>query len=143
MSAAQYLSGKALEDDLARFHATVSAAYIQKNHPDVDRGKKGAPDFVALLSGCAVLFDAKASKSERWSVHLLKPHQANAFDRFNAAGGMSAIYLRFPSGDRWLSWPLVRERWRTWYALGKPQYVESTEGVAVVGCDWIKAVNSK
>jgi hypothetical protein len=139
MSVAQYLSGKALEDDLARFHATQSA-YIQKNHPDVDRGKKGAPDFLALVSGTAILFDAKACKAERWSVHLLKPHQANAFDRFMQAGGIAAIYLRFPSGDRWLPWPHVRERWRSWYTSGKPQHVESVEGVSIVGCNWIEAI---
>lgn len=129
-------AGRALEDDLTRFHARHPHLYAHKNNPDIGRGKKGPPDFTACVDGRPVLFDAKSSRGERWCVDLLAPHQAVALDRFRDAGGIAAIYLRLATGDRWVPWEELRPLWRDWYATKRRHYLDGSAGVAVVGMDW-------
>lgn len=148
MGIEQQASGAALERDLDRFHATLKGWYVQRNHPK-DRRTKGPPDYLAIGSvrllgdpmarPVAVLFDAKASRAERWSVHLLKPHQAQAFDAFEAAGGVAGVYLRTSEGDAWIAWPDIRPLWRRWYSMGVSAHVEISAGFRCDGGDWTRA----
>jgi len=135
-------AGRALEDDLTRFHLRRADIYAHKNNPDIGRGKKGPPDFTACVNGRGVLFDAKSTREETWPVSLLKPHQATALERFRSAGGVAAIYLRLATGDRWVTWPEFRERWRDWYATGRPHRLSVADGVAVSNCDWPAVIDS-
>lgn len=139
MGRQQQQAGAALERDLDAFHRHLRGWYVQRNHAQ-DRRAKGPPDYIAIGRDSAVLFDAKSSATDRWSVHLCKPHQAHALDRFDDAGGHAAIYLRLASGDLWVPWPRIRERWRTWYALGVTAHVTRADGIALVECDWPHAV---
>lgn len=151
MGREQQAAGAALERDLDAFHVNLSSQgwYVQRNHPK-DRRTKGPPDYLAVgrvaLRGseggepASVLFDAKSTRSPRWSLHLLKPHQAQALDAFDKAGGVAGLYLRTTEGDAWIAWPDVRERWRRWYASGKPDALTVGDGDRVLGCDYRHAV---
>ena len=140
MGKSQQAAGAALERDLDRFHATLKGWYVQRNHPK-DYRTKGPPDYLALR-GVAVLFDAKNSGGDHWSLHLLKPHQAIALDQFANAGGISALYLRLATGDVFVPWSKVTPRWRTWYATRQADRLTAADGVAVFGCDWTRALDS-
>ncbi len=143
MGISQQAAGAALERDLDRFHHGLSGWYVQRNHPK-DRRTKGPPDYLAvgLTDGhaLALLFDAKSTRSASWSVHLLKPHQAQAFDAFEAAGGVAGLYLRTADGDAWIAWPDIRWKWRRWYTLGTAATVVRADGFACAGGDWVAAV---
>lgn len=151
MGREQQASGAALERDLDAFHVNLSSRgwYVQRNHPK-DRRTKGPPDYLATgrfrqlgqkeSPFVGVLFDAKACKAERWSVHLLKPHQAQAFDRFEASGGLAGIYLRTALGDAWIAWPDIRSLWRRWYTMGVAAHVGVADGFRCDGGDWTAAV---
>lgn len=139
MGKEQQAAGAALERDLDRFHATLKGWYVQRNHPK-DRRTKGPPDYLALGHGLALLFEAKACGSARWSVHLLKPHQAQAFDAFEVAGGVAGLYLRTADGDAWIAWPDARWRWRRWYSMGVAAYLTRADGFVCDGGDWCAAV---
>lgn len=145
MGREQQASGAALERDLDAFHVNLSSQgwYVQRNHPK-DRRTKGPPDYLALgmVNGraTAILFDAKSSKAERWSAHLLKPHQAQAFDAFERAGGFAGVYLRTATGDAWLPWPTIRPLWRRFYTMGVAASFARTDGFECDGGDWIAAV---
>lgn len=147
MGREQQASGAALERDLDSFHVNLSSRgwYVQRNHPK-DRRTKGPPDYLAtgrIGEGArfvAVLFDAKSCKAEKWSVHLLKPHQAQAFDRFEASGGVAGLYLRTSVGDAWIAWPDIRSLWRRWYSMSVPAYISVGDGFRCDGGDWTAAV---
>jgi Holliday junction resolvase len=135
----QQQAGAALERDLDAFHRDLRGWYVQRNHAQ-DRRAKGPPDYLAVQSGVAVLFDAKSSATKRWSVHLCKPHQAAALDRFDTAGGHAALYLRLSTGDVWVPWSRARDEWRRWYSRGVAAYLDDRHGVAVANCDWTAAL---
>ena len=139
MGISQQAAGAALERDLDRFHHGIVGWYVQRNHPK-DKRSKGPPDYLAISGSIAVLFDAKSTRWERWSVHLLKPHQAQAFDAFEAAGGIAGLYLRTADGDAWVAWPDIRWKWRRWYSLGTAATVVRADGFACDGGNWTAAV---
>ena len=152
MGREQQASGAALERDLDAFHVNLSSRgwYVQRNHPK-DRRTKGPPDYLAIGHGVSVLFDAKSCKADRWSLHLLKPHQAQALTAWERAGGRAGIYLRVAldrplpgysggSVDVWVDWSNVEARWRTFYATGRADYLTRLDGEPVFGCDWTAAV---
>lgn len=139
MGREQQAAGAALERDLDAFHVSLVGWYVQRNYPR-DRRSKGAPDYTALGDGCPVLFDAKSSQGVTWSLHLLKPHQAQALDAWHAAGGLAGIYVRLADGDMWIMWRDIRARWRRWYVSGKADRLTIMDGVIVHGCDWTQAL---
>lgn len=137
-------NGAALEADLAVFHATLVEWVVHQQHPRTNgSGRiigKGAPDFLACCPGHAVLFDAKSTIRATWDVALLEAHQAAHLDRWDRAGLTAGIYLRLPSGDRWVPWDVVGPMWREWWQTKARRYVTAEHGVAVVGCDWTAAI---
>ena len=117
--------GLALERDLDAYHATLPGWYVQRNHADRERGKRGEPDYTAIPcrtvhgSHRVVVFDAKSTKAARWAVSLLAPHQAAAFQRITDLGHTAGVYLRLGTGpnagDWWLPWSDLAEGWRAFY----------------------------
>lgn len=129
-------NGANLEADLDRYHLTLQADgwYAHKKWPKGPQRKKGPPDYL-LVSPTArpVLFDAKSTKAAHWPVSLLSAHQYADLSRFT---GLAAIYLRLPSGDRWVPFSLIAPRWLRVFRGGSEEYVEAHEGEPVVGCAW-------
>jgi hypothetical protein len=100
----------------------------------------GLPDYLAVSRSLNVMFDAKSCASVRWPVSLVKPHQAEALDRFMSVG-QSAIYLRLPTGDRWLPWGRVGPAFWLWWDSRVESYFGAGDGVPVAGCDWVAALS--
>ena len=69
----------------------------------------GPPDFVGVVDGNAVFFDAKHTTAKGWAASKVPPHQWRDLDRALAAGALTAIALRCPSGMWWLPWGALRE----------------------------------
>lgn len=138
MGISQQAAGAALERDIDRFHVTLASEgwYVQRNHPK-DRRTKGPPDYLAIGHGLAVLFDAKSTRASSWPVALLKPHQASAFDQFEAAGGLAAIFLRTADGDCWVPWRDFRPKWRRWYTVGHVAKLTRSDGFACSAGEWV------
>lgn len=139
MGKEQQLAGEALERTLDIFHHGLVGWYVQRNHPK-DRRSKGPPDYIAVGHGLALLFDAKSTRLPAWPVHLLKPHQAAAFDAFDRAGGRSFVYLRTAEGEAVVFWRDFRDRWRKWYTAKAPAFVTIADGVETTGGKWTIAV---
>lgn len=139
MGKEQQLAGEALERTLDIFHHGLVGWYVQRNHPK-DRRSKGPPDYIAVGHGLALLFDAKSTRLPSWPVHLLKPHQAAAFDAFDRVGGRSFIYLRTAEGEAVVFWRDFRDRWRKWYTTKAPAFVTLADGVETTGGNWTIAV---
>ena len=71
--------------------------------------QKAPPDWIALSGGLCILGDDKDSKSHRWALRNIKPHQARALDAHESQGGVSVILLRMADKSRWcIPWRLLR-----------------------------------
>jgi len=84
------------------------------------RTGKGPPDWVALCDGVSILGDDKSSKNERWQLSNVHKHQAAAFDKWEAEGGVACVLLRHHDGSRWvIPWQTMKADWeaRTSYKL--------------------------
>lgn len=76
---------------------------------------KGPPDYSAIVRGQAVVFDAKSTVAKSWDFDGLAEHQAEHFDRAQAAGGYSFVLLSM-SGRVWLlPWLDLGALWWAWW----------------------------
>jgi hypothetical protein len=157
-------NGAALEADVVRLLAGYAPAiYWHKNEPTFKKVGKdrwvpsadGPPDFIATWPrlGLTVLFDAKSTEGDRWSVCRngrpgeyigLQPHQRTALRAMNSAGGIAGVYLRLRSStdplDLWLPFSVVDPLWQTWWDTRREQFVGAEMGVPVVGGDLLGAI---
>lgn len=138
------INGASLEAALDCYHGGLKGWFVARQYPE-SRGREvignGLPDYLAVSRDRAVCFDAKSYTGVRWPVSLVKPHQAEALDRFQSVG-VSAIYLRLPTGDRWLSWEVVGPVFWRWWDTREEGWFGGADGVGVVGCDWVSVVCS-
>lgn len=132
-------NGASLEADLDRFHLTLTAAgwYRHRKWPRGPQRKKGPPDYLLVSPRrVPVLFEAKSTRAARWAVSLLDSHQ---YADLRAFHGVAGVYMRLPSGDRWLPFDIVAPVWLGWYRAGLTGAAASfgsDDGYPVVGCDW-------
>lgn len=132
-------NGANLESDLDRYHLTLQADgwYAHKKWPKGPQRKKGPPDYLLVSpAGRPVLFDAKSTKATRWPVSLLSAHQYADLSRFP---GLAGVYLRLPTGDRWVTMDDLGPLWREWWTTKSPVYLTATSG-RPVALDWASYV---
>lgn len=97
-----------------RAYEQAGRGVIVKTTPPVKVGRNGKPcawagagpvDFIGVLDGRAVFFDAKDTKSaSQWPLSQIKPHQAACLRRAEQGGALAFIALRHPSGMWVLPW---------------------------------------
>ena len=69
----------------------------------------GPPDWIALHKGISILGDDKDCRKGSWASGNVKRHQAKAFDRHEAQGGIACILLRMPNKSRWvIPWEILK-----------------------------------
>jgi hypothetical protein len=148
----QVSAGNALETDLVRYHQSLADWLVVKQNPPFRqvRNKRnelvwqpvkgGPPDFLATSATRSVLFDAKSIAKPKWQVSLLDAHQFAMLQRMDAIGGTTGIYLRTSEGDAWIPFATVAPLWREWWANCTTGYLTRSDGVAVVGMDWVTAI---
>lgn len=148
---------------LARYSA--AGAYVQRNPTPYKplrpvKGKTGTfvcvlegnapPDYLIAWGGLVVLFDAKATVEDHWSLDNLHPHQAEAFTRWigagtSADGRRAGIVLRAEGIDRgacwWVDWRVLEPVWRAWWAK-RQEGVRAKPGEARLDAAWL-AENGK
>lgn len=102
----------------SRYLATGDA-YLIKHEPSVRhikslkygqfvavRQAKGQPDFMILVEGRAILFDAKEFGGSRFPFSSLHCHQFDALMAFERSGGHSALFLRATDSNSYFVIPL-------------------------------------
>lgn len=102
------------------------------------RVAKGAPDWVLITRGVAILGDDKDCRGSRWPLAGLKQHQAEAFARWQAQGGLCCVLLRLGT-ERWvLPWARLSGPWSAWRAgdAGRGEASLSAEDCAKLGARW-------
>ena len=114
--------GMGLEKMIALFGARYMAsgkAYLIKHEPPVKhikslkfgqfvavRQAKGQPDYMILVNGRAILFDAKEFGGSRFPFSSLHRHQFDALMSFERNGGYSALFLRATDHNGYFVLPL-------------------------------------
>jgi len=75
----------------------------------------GAPDYFAIASGTAIVFDAK-HHADRLPFDAIPKHQAEALDAAERAGAVAGIVADLPDmgGGWWLPWSALGPRWWAW-----------------------------
>jgi hypothetical protein len=132
-------NGASLEADLDRYHLTLVERgwYVHRKWPAGPQRKVGPPDYLLVSpTGHPVLFDAKSTKAPRWPVSLLSAHQYADLSRFT---GLAAIYLRLPTGDRWVTMDELGPLWREWWTTKNPVHLTATSG-RPAALDWASYV---
>ena len=76
---------------------------------------KGPPDWLMLKGPTSILFDAKSSVAERWSLSEVADHQAKAFDDAQAAHVTAGIVAQIKGVVRWLPWHALGPLWHAWH----------------------------
>ena len=72
--------------DMTKDHTQITLAYFDK---------KSTVDYIGVVQGIPVCFDAKECHSDRWALQNLHPHQLKFMEEFEAQGGISFIILAF------------------------------------------------
>lgn len=112
---------------------------------------KGPPDYSAIVRGVAVVFDAKSTAAKSWAFAGLEEHQAEHFDRAQAAGGYCFILLSMSSRVWLLPWLALGPLWWAWWKVpGRAERGTASLGasdvdrigVPVNGVDWLVALRS-
>ena len=107
---------------------------------------KGPPDYSGIVRGQPVVFDAKSTVAKTWGLALLEQHQADHFDRAQAAGGFCFVLLSM-SGRVWLlPWLALGPPWWAWWrnpghAKAGTASLSAADldrlGHRCEGCDWM------
>lgn len=114
--------GMGLEKMIALFGSRYMAsgqAYLIKHEPPVKhlktlragqfvgvRQAKGQPDYLILVHGVSVLFDAKEFSGNRFPFSSLHRHQFDALMAFERSGGSAALFLRSTDHNGYFVIPL-------------------------------------
>lgn len=118
----------------------------------------GPPDYL-LLAGLdptspyplplPIVADAKEAEGDDWKFSNLKDHQAEAFDAWEAQGGLSLVFLRYAVPGRdvryTLPWRRLGPLWHRWAAATRAKAGTAslrlldapTVGVPWDGADWL------
>jgi len=160
--------GKHLEQILDHVHAGYmarGAAYVLRTPPPVKvlsapvRGvfracfeEAGPCDYLAVVDGVPLVFDAKECNATRWPLSHLPTHQAAHFDGVERAGGRAAVLLSFPASTWVVPWTVpgeshcLRASWRKWVDgdAGRGEASVSVLDVGTIGVhvrdwDWLRA----
>lgn len=111
---------------------------------------KGPPDYMGVIDGRAVAFDAKqTSDARRWSFALLSEHQARYLDANQLQGAFAFLALSV-AGRVWVvPWRALGPRWWPWHknpGTARPGTASLSVadldaiGHRCVGCDWLPVV---
>ncbi len=63
--------------------------------------KKSTVDFVGIIQGVFVAFDAKETENKSLPLQNIHPHQVNYMKDVNAQGGLAFLIVHFKSMDRY------------------------------------------
>ena len=74
--------------DMNKDHSQITLAYFEK---------KSTVDYIGVVQGIPVCFDAKESRQDIWPLKNLHPHQVRFMQDFEDQGGISFIVLSFTS----------------------------------------------
>lgn len=74
----------------------------------------GPVDFMGVVEGRAIAFDAKSSEASRWPLKGLHEHQAQCLDSMALAGAVCGVALSCPSGEYWVPWDALGPLWWSW-----------------------------
>ena len=72
--------------DMTKDHTQITLAYFDK---------KSTVDYIGVVQGVPVCFDAKECHTDLWPLKNLHPHQVKFMEEFEAQGGVSFIILSF------------------------------------------------
>jgi hypothetical protein len=118
----------------------------------------GPPDYLLLAgldptspypSPLPIVADAKEAESAEWKFVNLKQHQADAFDAWEAQGGLALVFLRYAAPGRdvrfVLPWTRLGPLWRRWAAAARAKAGEASlrlvdapaVGAVWSGADWL------
>ena len=105
---------------------------------------KAPPDYIgALEGGRAVVIEAKACGAARFSLGMIKGHQAREMEKAWKRGALVFVALRFGSTGRVLRWEWLREHYGAWRmgkgpaSLTERQIAELPAMGGEYGADWL------
>lgn len=110
---------------------------------------KGPPDYMGVVDGHAVAFDAKHSSDTPWAFAKLVEHQARYLDASRLQGAFAFVALSV-AGRVWVvPWGALGPRWWAWCAQpGRAERGTASLSIADLdaighrcqGCDWLPVV---
>lgn len=123
--------GLAWEVILERWHDAYRRdrrAVVLRCHPGVkmlappDKGGvfraafsgEGPPDFVGVVAGRGLVFDAKSTQAAKWPLAKLKDHQARDLSAWVANGGLAGLAVLIREQAVWFDWAVVGAAWWAW-----------------------------
>jgi len=156
---ASYDRGQDFERDIRQAHMPAHVMLQRVSPPyrlvRTPRGlapvveETGVPDFIAAVSGVAVVFDAKATGEDRWKLSHLTREQAEHLAAWAASGTIAGVLLRWDARQLvyWLPWSALGPLWHGW-AAGLARHGEASLtledtaklGREVRGMRWWEAV---
>lgn len=70
--------------------------------------QKSTVDYIGVVQGVPVCFDAKESATERFPLANVHPHQIQFMEEFEQQDGISFLIIYFKSKDRYMYLPFVQ-----------------------------------
>lgn len=110
---------------------------------------EGPPDYLCIVCGKVVVFEAKRTQQKRWSFSLLTDHQAAQLEAAETQGAVGAVMIRFvgiQARTVLLLWSELRNLWHPWRlgASGQASLsLDEAKDIALwvgVGADYLPAL---
>jgi penicillin-binding protein-related factor A (putative recombinase) len=74
----------------------------------------GTPDFIGIIDGQGIAFDAKVCSQPRFPLRRIRAKQAAILSAWQAKGGIAFIYLRHMGRDYALNWRVLGVAYDLW-----------------------------